>query len=307
MRFNHLDLNLLVALDILLQEQNITHAAARLHMTQSATSGILGRLRIYFEDELLVQVGRKMIPTTLAKELEIPVREVLLKIQTSITAKPSRNISASKRSLRIMASDYLISVFFTEVIQEVSREAPYITFELISPSKEAVDMLQRGEIDLMIASDNCIPKEHPFQLLLEEQHVCVAWEHNVAVGDKLSLEQYLELGHVSVVYGSTRNSRSDEWFMTQYGFRRRLEVITHNYNTLAQLVVGTERIATIHNRLAKLYTCNLPLRIIPAPKELPAIREYMCWHRGLDRDPVLGWLRDKLLAIANRDASVLIS
>lgn len=69
MRFNHLDLNLLVALDVLLEEQNITRAAERLHLTQSATSGVLGRLRTYFEDELLVQVGRKMQPTPYALEL----------------------------------------------------------------------------------------------------------------------------------------------------------------------------------------------------------------------------------------------
>lgn len=88
MRFHHLDLNLLVALDVLLDEQNITRAAERLHMTQSATSGVLGRLRKYFEDDLLVQVGRSMQPTAYALELAKPVREVLLTISSSITSKP---------------------------------------------------------------------------------------------------------------------------------------------------------------------------------------------------------------------------
>ena len=72
MRYQHLDLNLLVALDVLLDEQNITRAAGRLHMTQSATSGVLNRLRTYFEDDLLTQVGRKMRPTPLAEELREP-------------------------------------------------------------------------------------------------------------------------------------------------------------------------------------------------------------------------------------------
>ncbi len=84
MRFHHLDLNLLVALDVLLEEQNITRAAERLHMTQSATSGVLGRLRTFFEDELLVQVGRKMQPTPYALELTKPVREVLLTNQCAV-------------------------------------------------------------------------------------------------------------------------------------------------------------------------------------------------------------------------------
>jgi DNA-binding transcriptional LysR family regulator len=287
MRFKHLDLNLLVALDVLLEEQNITRAAARLHMTQSATSGVLGRLRTYFEDDLLVQVGRKMMPTPLAKELEIPVREVLLKIQTSITAKPVHDISDSKRHFRIMASDYLISVVFAEVIQAVNREAPHITFELMSPGETAVEML-------MIAPEHYLAKEHPSQLLFEEQHVCVVWEGNTRIGEHLSLERYLELGHVSVAFGRSRTPGIEEWFMNQYGCKRRLEVITHDFNTLPQLVIGTERVATMHSRLARLYARSLPLRILPPPVELPAMREYMGWHRSLDLDPMLRWLREKL-------------
>ncbi|MFA7822959.1 LysR family transcriptional regulator [Aeromonas dhakensis] len=295
MRFKHLDLNLLVALDVLLEEQNITRAAARLHMTQSATSGVLGRLRTYFEDDLLVQVGRKMMPTPLAKELEIPVREVLLKIQTSITAKPVYDISESKRHFRIMASDYLISVIFAEVIQAVNREAPQITFELMSPGETALEMLMRGEVDLMIAPEHYMAKEHPSQLLFEEQHVCVVWEGNTSIGEHLSLERYLELGHVSVAFGRSRAPGIEEWFMNQYGCKRRLEVITHDFNTLPQLVIGTERVATMHSRLARLYARSLPLRILPPPVELPAMREYMGWHRSLDRDPMLRWLRERLV------------
>jgi len=299
MRFKHLDLNLLVALDVLLEEQNITRAAERLHMTQSATSGVLGRLRTYFEDDLLVQVGRKMMLTPLARELEIPVREVLLKIQTSITAKPVQDIAESKRHFRIMASDYLISVLFAEVIREVNQQAPMMTFELISPGETAREMLMRGEVDLMIAPDHYIVKEHPSQLLFEEQHVCVVCQDNQAVGERLTLEQYLELGHVSVVFGRNRTPGIEEWFMSEYGCKRRLEVITHDFNTLPQLVIGTQRVATVHGRLARLYARNLPLRIVPPPVNLPAMQEYMSWHRSLDRDPVLAWLRGKLLEMAS--------
>ena len=136
MRFNHLDLNLLVALDVLLEEQNITRAAVRLHMTQSALSGILRRLRTYFEDDLLVQVGRTMAPTLLGKDLQTPVREVLLRIQTSIAARPVFDVAQSKRHFRIMASDYLINVLFAEVIRRVNVEAPNVTFELSAPASQ---------------------------------------------------------------------------------------------------------------------------------------------------------------------------
>jgi DNA-binding transcriptional LysR family regulator len=307
MRFKHLDLNLLVALDVLLEEQNITRAAARLHMTQSATSGVLGRLRTYFEDDLLVQVGRKMMPTPLAKELEIPVREVLLKIQTSITAKPVHDIADSKRHFRVMASDYLISVLFAEVVREVNQQAPHITFELLSPGETATEMLMRGEVDLMIAPEHFIAKEHPSQLLFDEQHVCVVCADNQEIGERLTLEQYMDMGHVGVAFGRNRTLGIEEWFMSQYGCKRRLEVLTHDFNTLPQLVISTRRIATMHNRLAQLYARSLPLRILPPPVELPTMQEYMSWHRSLDRDPMLRWLREKLVDMTRRPGSAVIA
>ena len=294
MRFNHLDLNLLVALDVLLEEQNITRAAERLHMTQSATSGVLARLRTYFEDELLVQVGRKMQPTPYATELAKPVREVLLTIQSSITAKPVFDPTTSKRHFRLVTSDYLISVLFAQVIQNIHQQAPNITFEMLGPSDNSGELLVRGEVDLMIVPERYIIDGHPSRLLFEEEHVCVVWQGNTQVGDTLSLEQYMEMGHVSVGFGRTRHMSIEEWFMNQYGFNRRIEVITSDFNTLPQLIVGTQRIATMHQRLANLYAHYLPLRILPPPVKIPVMREFMLWHRSVDGDAMHRWLRERI-------------
>ena len=300
MRFNHLDLNLLVALDVLLEEQNITRAAERLHMTQSATSGVLGRLRTYFEDELLVQVGRKMQPTPFALELVHPVREVLLTIKSSITAKPVFAPTTSKRHFRLVTSDYLISVLFAQVIQKIHQEAPNITFEMLGPGDNSGELLIRGEVDLMIVPERYIIEGHPSQLLFEEEHVCVVWQGNTQVGDSLTLEQYMDMGHVSVGFGRTRHMSIEEWFMNQYGFNRRLEVITNDFNTLPQLVVGTQRIATMHQRLARLYAEYLPLRILPPPVRIPVMREFMLWHRSMDGDPMHRWLRERISEFIQR-------
>ena len=296
MRFHHLDLNLLVALDVLLDEQNITRAAERLHMTQSATSGVLGRLRKYFGDDLLVQVGRTMQPTAYALELAIPVREVLLTISSSITAKPVFDPSTSKRHFRLVMSDYLISVLFSRVIQRIHQEAPGITFEMYAPGEQSVEMASRGEIDLMFVPERYCIDGHPSQLLFEEEHVCVVWNQNPLVGETLTLEKYMEMGHVSVGFGRTRQLSIEEWFVNQYGFKRRLEVITNDFNTLPQLLVGTHRIATMHRRLAELYSQYLPLRILPPPVELPVMKEIMQWHRSMDSDPMHRWLREAVRA-----------
>lgn len=300
MRFNHLDLNLLAALDILLDEQSITRAAARLHMTQSATSSVLGRLRAYFEDELLVQVGRKMQPTPYALELAGHVRQVLVIIQSSIIAKPVFDPANSKRHFRLVTSDYLIAVLFAEVIREISLFAPYITFEILSPGDVSEELLTRGEVDLMIVPERFVLEGHPSQLLFEEQHACLVWEGNTRVGETLTLEQYLEMGHISVGFGRNRVLSIEDWFMQQYGVNRRIEVVTNDFNTLPQLVVGTERIATTHHRLAELSTRNLPLRLLPPPVKLPVVREFMIWHQCMDNDVMHRWLRERILEIAIR-------
>lgn len=296
MRFNHFDLNLLLAFDVLLEEQNITRAAERLSMTQSATSGALSRLRQYFQDELLVQVGRKMVPTPYALELVPKVRDVLMTLRASIVAKPVFEPALSKRHFRVITSDYLITVLLAQVIETVQRNAPHITFEILGPSGSSDELLMRGEVDLMIVPERYVHDEHPSQMLFEEEHVCVICRHNVQVGESLSLEQYMDMGHVSVAFGRNRHLSIEEWLMSRYSFKRRLEVITHDFNTLAQLLVGTQRIATMHRRLAERYANYLPLRLLEPPMELPLMREYMVWHRSLNQDPVHQWLREQIVS-----------
>src|ERR1051326_3026856 len=97
MQLHHLDLNLLIALDALLTDCNITAAGKRVHLTQSAMSGALSRLREYFGDELLVQVGRKMMPTPLAENLSGPVRDILLKVKETLATSPAFDPSISTR------------------------------------------------------------------------------------------------------------------------------------------------------------------------------------------------------------------
>src|SRR5471032_1661194 len=116
MRFNRLDLNLLVALDALLDERKITRAAERLSLSQSAISGMLARLREYFDDELLVPVGRNLELTPLARELVTPVRNVLLQIQTVVAINPEFDPATASRHFKIASSDYVIGIFLRKAI-----------------------------------------------------------------------------------------------------------------------------------------------------------------------------------------------
>ncbi|AMN80553.1 LysR family transcriptional regulator [Pseudomonas azotoformans] len=302
MRFHHLDLNLLVVLDALLSEQNITRTAKRLNISQSSTSGLLARLRDYFGDELLVQVGRKMHPSPLAQSLAEPVRRVLLDIQSTIVNKPDFDPLTCKRHFKIVASDFVTTVFLSPLTQRLQQLAPHISLDIQPTSNQYNEMLTQGEVDFVIMPDHYLSDMHPKVLLFEDDYQCVVWRENCEVGDQLSLTQYLELGHVAVQFGSARAPSFDEEFLSRYGKSRRVELTTSSFNTLPHLLVGTRRIAVMQTRLAALYATYLPLRVLQSPVELPLLREFMQWNKFLDGDPAHRWMRSLFTEVANQTA-----
>lgn len=299
MNFNRLDLNLLVALDALLTEKNITRASERMHLSQSAMSGALARLREYFKDELLVQVGRRMVATPLGESLATPVREILLKVETTVQTRPEFDPATSDRHFRLLMSDYASTVLMTPALSRLQRLAPRLTFELLPYSEWQWESLERGEVDFLIMPTQYLRSGHPAEIVFEDSYTCVAWSENELVGPTLTLDEYLRLGHVVVRFGQQRVPAHDEWFFNRFGHARRIEIVTTSFNSIPQLVVGTTRIATIHKRLAGFYAQYLPLKLVAPPIEIPVLSEAIVWHRYRDLDPGNIWLRQMLKDAVN--------
>lgn len=301
MRINNLDLNLLVALDILLEEQNITRAAERLHMTQSATSGVLARLRKYFKDDLLVRVGRSMQPTPYANEIAAPVREVLTTIR-AFTVKDSFTPASSRRHFKVMASDSLVHTFLAKLVGNIYAISPHVTFEFLALN-DSPPVVRSA--DLIFAPEQYALDGYSNKFLFEEEHVCIVWRHNSLVEEQLSLEQYLAMGHVSTGFGRNRVLSIEEQFISEQGFNRRIEVVASDFNSLPLLVIGTQRVATIHSRLAYAYAQHLPLKIFPLPIKIPVTREFMLWHSSKDLDPSHRWMREQVFRLNAEENSAI--
>ena len=292
MHFEQLDLNLLVALDALLTERSITAAGVRVHLTQSAMSGALARLRELFGDELLTQVGRKMAPTPLGESLAEPVRQLLLQIKATINTKPGFDPLTSKRHFSLMMSDYVDTVLMSEILRKAETEAPGVRFNIMSNDVPSpTEFLERADVDLLIMPREYVSEKHPREDLYTDDYVCIAWQGNPLVGDSLRVEDYSSLGHVVLQFGRGRIPGHDEWFLTKQGVTRRIEVLAMSFNSLPQHVTGSRRVATIQRRLAEYYARYLPLKILPLPHELPALTEAMQWHSLFTDDPGNRWLR----------------
>lgn len=298
MELSHFDLNLLVVLDALLTEKNVTHAGRRIHLSQPATSAALARLRHSFQDELLVPVGGRMILTPLAQTVVKPVRTLLLQAQAVIGTKSQFDPTVSRRHFSIAVSDYVATVFMAETLASIQKQAPHVTFELVPTSERAVEALEAGNLDFMIAPEIFASKLHPKMALFEDTHTVIAWKKNSRVTTTISLADYLDLGHVAIHVGEGAGPNFDEMYLRRLKFKRRAEVVTHSFDVVPHLVVGTDRIATVATRLAKKYARFLPLRLIPLPFALPPMGEILQWHKYHDQDPAYTWLRGALSAHA---------
>jgi len=256
MHFRNLDLNLLVALDALLLERNITLAGRRVHLSQSAMSSAPSRLREYFGDELLTQVGRRMVCTPLGESLAEPVRRILLEIQATVAAQPSFDPATATRSFKLMMSDYVATVLMSKALPCIERLAPRVRIEILcNDVSSPFDELDRADVDLLIMPQTYLREAHPYDVLFEDEFTGVAWKENALIPPDggLSIDQYLSLGHVTARFATARASTVEEYFVTQLGHERRVEIIAMNFSSVFAALVGTQRVATIHRRLARYY------------------------------------------------------
>lgn len=298
MRFNKLDLNLLVALDAMLTERSISRAAERMHMSQSAMSNALARLREYFNDELLVQVGRRMELTPRAETLQDAVRDVLVRVDTTIATPPAFDPTQTDREFRLFVSDYSLQTLMPHVLALAHRQGAQVRFQFLAQVAQPQRSLERGEADLLVIPKGFCSPEHPIDLVFEEDFVCVVWSGSRWAGRPLSIEDFTSAGHVVIETGSGQPA-FEGWFMQRYGVSRRVEVSSFSFTSLPALVIGTERIATVHARLARQACKSLPLQLSPMPLPMPRMEQSMQWHKYRTQDPGLVWLRKLLREAAS--------
>jgi LysR family transcriptional regulator, nod-box dependent transcriptional activator len=296
MRLDNFDLNLLVAFDVLIEERSVTRAARRLNLTQSAMSASLKRLREAMQDEILVQHGKRMIPTAHAMRLAPEITAAILGLRSLISAGTAFDPATSHRRFKIEASDYITTVLIVPLLEVIEREAPGITLDLSLPSEGSGERLANADLDLLLTPDEFMGGEHPREPLFKERHVVVGWSGNPLFRRQMTEQDFFDAGHVAV-----RISDRDTFIesaLRPYGARRRVEVTAPSFIQAPWLLPGTRRLALMHERLARIVAPSLSLAIAEPPIELPVMREMMQFHAARANDPGLGWLRSQLRRLA---------
>jgi DNA-binding transcriptional LysR family regulator len=284
-----IDLNLLPALDALLDEVSVTRAAARLKVSQSAASHALNRLRARFDDPLLVRQAGHMRLTPLGEMLAPRVREMMEGIEQLVTARTEFCAARSIRRFSILASDYSQVVALPILLKRLRTLAPGVDLSVRAvPDPERV--LSEGDDALMIGPERQTVPTLIRQRLLTDRLVCIARRGHAALVEELSLDRYLEAHHILVSPRGLPGSMVDE-ALRQLGVERRVLLQVQHFLVAPMVVAESDLLLTIPERLAQRVAKCLDLVIASLPFATPPIDFVQLWHPRYQDDPAHAWLR----------------
>jgi len=286
-----LDLNLLVALDALLQQRSVTRAAAQMGLSQPALSASLARLRRHFDDELLTRVGNDYRLTPLAVRLKERTRVAMSGVERVFTAQPEFDPVSSTREFSMLVSDYLIAVVGDAVARLLAAEAPHTRLRFLTNTPDKVDRAAQTLLstDLMVLPHGFLT-DLSHRDLHRDDWVCLVSADNPAIGDELTVEHLVSLPWVVTYHGPTASTPAGLQ-MRMLGIEPRVQVITESFLAVPRLVAGTDRIALLQRRLVDLLPRD-GLRVLPPPFDAAPLIEAMWWHPIYDTDPEHEYLRD---------------
>jgi LysR family nod box-dependent transcriptional activator len=295
-----IDLNLLVALDALLSERSVTRAAARVGLSQPGMSNALARLRRLLDDPLLVRRGATLVPTARAEALAGPVHEALELIRGAVHTPTHFDPASERRAFRLSCSDYSVLMLVGPLIRALAREAPGVSVEVLPRLPNASRALGDGDVDLVVEPAEIIEDVSLEALRLwEDRWMCCVWAGNTQVKRRVTVEDYLSLGHLVYSMGTPDQPVAlPDRHLARLGIQRRIEVSVESFLLAPFLLTGTDLVTLVPSRAGEFLRRTGDIRILPSPVELPILTEMLWWHPRANADPAHGWLRALIAQVA---------
>ena len=308
MNISRIDLNLLVYLDVLLREGNVTRAAEQLGLSQPAMSNGLKRLRDLFNDPLLVRTSDGMAPTDRARELQPLVREALLSIEKAIEPKSGFDAANAQRVFRLMVSDYTESTLIPALLDRLQAEAPGIVLDVLAPGDMSHDDVEKGRVDMAINRFDTLPPAFHQVSLWKDHYVCMLNVNNPVLED-FTLDNYLSAPHVWVSktgMGASKGINLDDsrrlgWVDTalrQLGKQRQIRIYTRHYLAAMLLAQQKNVIVTLPSKAARIFKGYEAVAIHKPPFRVPPVHLTMAWSPLLQHNPAHQWMRRLVTAVA---------
>ncbi|UTW05188.1 LysR family transcriptional regulator [Amphritea atlantica] len=308
MKLDQIDLNLLVYLDVLLRERNVTRSASLLGITQPAMSNGLRRLRETLGDPLLVRTSEGMAPTERAQTLQPLLREILASLEQVIEPSGAFDASTSDRVFRIMTSDYGESTLLPRLLKRLRKQAPNIVLDIMTPSDMSFTEVEQGLVDLVINRFDTMPQSFHQKTLWTDSFSCLFAVDN-PISHNFCLETYLQAKHVWVSktgmgagMGITpKDIKRLGWVdeaLEAEGHKRQITVFTRHYQSAVLMAQQKGLIATVPTRAATAQSDNPRLIIKKPPFHIPDFELKMAWSPLLQHNVAHQWLRNLIGDVA---------
>lgn len=297
---NRIDLNLLIPLNALLIEQNVTKAADRISVTQPSMSSALAKLRRHFDDPLLVRDGRGFVLTPLAQSLRAPVTALLIAAREVLTAGRSFDPALDHRTFTIAASDYAAAVLIQPALRGLTADAPNVRINVEPLPDDVLDGLRSLRYDLLVWPLQLpLPGllEFPNSTLFTDEFVAVVDEDNELVEVPLSAKSLAAMPAVRVV-GPGRGKVAAEAKLEELGLAQQTAVTVESFALALRMVCGTDLVTLTQRRLFEQVASAYRLREVPLDLPGATLAEAMFWHPRHVRDPAHQWLRTRLITVA---------
>lgn len=286
-----LDLNLLLALDALLEEESVTGAAERLHLSVPAMSRTLGRLRRATGDEVLVRTGRTMRPTPYALAVREEVHAVLARATAVLTPEHEVSPADLERTFAVRLHDAIAVAFGPELISAVAAEAPGVQLRLLAETSTDTGELRDGRIDLEIGAGGPATSGVSTRTVAHDRLVVIGRRDHPALADgPPTLDAYAAAGHVTVSRrGRLRDPIDDA--LAQRGISRRVVAAAPTSATALSIAARSDLLVAGPERMCRLSIDALGLRTRDLPVETAPVPVTYAWPQRYDADPAHRWLR----------------
>lgn len=293
-----LDLNLLKALDALLDERSVTRAADRLSLTQPAVSGMLNRLRESFDDALFVRAQRGIVPTVRAEQLAGPVKRLLADIDALLQPEAFDPLTANM-TIRLASTDYALRAVVVPFLSVLREQAPGIRVAVQPVDDSALQgQMDRGDIDLALVTPFASTPGLHTAALFDERYMCVMRaDHPDARGKKLTMDRFCALDHALVSPSGGSFSGVTDDALAKLGRARRVTVSVTSFLVLPQILMSSDLIAVVPSRLV---VGNAGLVMVQPPVTIPGFSKILTWHERTHRDAGHRWVRSLLVETVRR-------
>lgn len=295
---SRLDLNLLVTLEALLSEQNVTKAAARLHLSQPAVSAQLNRLREVFDDPLLVPAQRGMSPTAKALDLLEPLRQALDQVRATVTTHKDFDPATSRLSITIACTDYLQIAVVKPLILALRTQAPGLRVALRHLDVAQLEaQMVRGDVDLALMTPRAAPPTLRTRHLFVEHYVLIGRQGHPELSGALTVEKFAQLDHVIVsLQGGDFSTPVDE-VLAALGQRRQVVLSAASFLFVPEIVAQSDLVALVPARLVRGQ--HQPLTVLACPFPVEGFAVGMVWHERNHGHSGHRWVRERILSLVN--------